>query len=75
MWNMKVTVIPIVIGSLGTVVKGLVRGLNDLEMKKSGDHSNFYIIEIGENAKKSLCDLRRLAVTQTSVKDHQLTLI
>ena len=30
---MKVTVIPIVIGALGTVTKGLVKGLEDLEIK------------------------------------------
>ena len=30
LWNMKVTVIPIVIGSLGTVIKGLIQGLEDL---------------------------------------------
>ena len=31
-WNMKVTVIPIVIGSLCVVTKGLVQGLQDLEI-------------------------------------------
>ena len=31
-WNMKVTIIPIVIGALGTVTKGLVHGLEDLEI-------------------------------------------
>ena len=30
--NMKVTFIPIVIGALGTVTKGLVQGLEDLEI-------------------------------------------
>ena len=30
--NMNVTIIPIVIGALGTVTKGLVQGLNDLEI-------------------------------------------
>ena len=30
--NMKVTVIPIVISALGTVTKGLVQGLEDLEI-------------------------------------------
>ena len=30
---MKVTVIPIVIGALGTVTKGLIKGLEDLEIK------------------------------------------
>ena len=28
-WNMKVTIIPIVIGTLGTVNKGLIKGLED----------------------------------------------
>ena len=33
LWNMKVTVIPIVIGALGTVTEGLVQGLEDLEIR------------------------------------------
>ena len=33
LWNMKVTVVPIVIGALGTVTKGLVKGLEDLEIR------------------------------------------
>ena len=32
LWNMKVTVIPIVIGPLGRVTKRLVQGLEDLEI-------------------------------------------
>ena len=31
--NMKVTVIPIIAGALGTVTKGLVQGLEDLEIR------------------------------------------
>ena len=31
-WNMKVTIIPIVIGAFGTVTKGLLKGLEDLEV-------------------------------------------
>ena len=27
LWNMKVTIVPIVIGALGTVTKGLLKGL------------------------------------------------
>ena len=30
---MKVTVIPIVIGALGTIIKGLIHGMEDLEIK------------------------------------------
>ena len=33
LWNMKVTVIPIVIGMPGTVAKGLVQRLEDLEIR------------------------------------------
>ena len=33
LWNMKVTFIPIIIGALGTVTKGLLKGLGDLEIK------------------------------------------
>ena len=32
LWNMKVTIIPIVIGAFGTVTKGLLMGLEDLEV-------------------------------------------
>ena len=40
--------------------------------RKAGDHANYNIVEIGQNTKKSPGDLSRL-VTQTPVKDHQLT--
>ena len=32
MWNMKVTIVPIVIGALGTITKRLLKGLEDLEV-------------------------------------------
>ena len=32
LWNMKVTIILIVIGAFGTVTKGLLKGLEDLEV-------------------------------------------
>ena len=41
----------------------------------SGDHSNYSIVEIDKNTEKSPGDLRRLAATQTLVKDHQLTFL
>ena len=37
LWNMEVTIIPIVIGALGTVNKGLAQGLEDLETTGRGD--------------------------------------
>ena len=32
LWNMKITIVPIVIGALGTITKGLLKGLEDLEV-------------------------------------------
>ena len=32
LWNMKVTIIPFVIGTFGTVTKGLLKGLEELEV-------------------------------------------
>ena len=32
LWNMKVTIVPIVIGALGTITKGLLKGLEDLKV-------------------------------------------
>ena len=54
-------IIPIVIGALGTVPKGLEKRLKELE--------------IGQNIEKSHEDQRRLSVTQTSLKDYQITLV
>ena len=73
---MKVTVIPIVIGALATVPIGLVTWTGGLgNKKKSGDHPNYSFVEISKNTEKSPGDLRRIAVTQTSVKNHPLTLM
>ena len=41
----------------------------------SGDNSNDSIIEDGQNTEKSLGNLRRLSLTQTPVKNDQLTLM
>ena len=32
LWNMKVTIVPIVIGAFATIIKGLLKGLEDLEV-------------------------------------------
>ena len=64
LWNMKVAIIPIVIGAFGTVTKGLLKGLEDLEIRGRAE-------TIHQNTEKSPGDLRRLAVTQTPVKNSQ----
>ena len=76
LWNMKVTFIPIVIGALGTVTEGLIKGLGDLEIRGREEIIQTYsIIQNGQNTEKSPGDFRRLAVTQTPVKDNQITLM
>ena len=45
LWNMKVTIIPIVIDTLGIVTKGVIQRLADLEM--TGREETICIIEIG----------------------------
>ena len=52
------------------------KGTGELGNKSTrGDHPNDSIVKIGQNNKNSSGKLRRLAVTQTPVKDHQLMLI
>ena len=43
--------------------------------RTSGDHLSYSISEIGQNTEKSPGNLRRLAVTQTPVRNHRLTLV
>ena len=57
------TVIPVVDSALGTV-----------PLKKR-DYLYQGIVKMGQNTKKSPGDLRRLAVTQTPVKELQLILV
>ena len=73
---MKVTIIPIVIGAFGTVTKGLLKGTGGVgSWQTGGDHPSDSIIENGQYSDKSPGDLRKLAVTQTPVKNHWLKLM
>ena len=57
-----------VIGAFGTVTKGLLKGLEDLEVGgRVESMPNGSIIEDGQNTAKSPGELSRLAVTQTPV--------
>ena len=72
---MRVTVVPFVIGVLGTIPQRISKGTRKLGNKRtSGDYPDDSI-KIGQNTKKSPGDLRRLAVTQTPVRNDQLTLM
>ena len=64
MGNMKVTVLPIVIGVLGTINKRLVQGLDDLEIARQVETIQTYFL--------SSARIVRLAVSQTPLKIHQV---
>ena len=49
--------------------------LGFLEADRSEGHPNYGIVENGQNTEKISGDLRRLAVTQTLVKNHYLNLM
>ena len=58
---------------LGTITKGLVKGLEDL--KDGGRMETIQtttLLRTGQNREKSPIDLRRVVVTQTPVKNHRL---
>ena len=47
-------------------------GLRELENRRMNrDHPSYCMVEIGQNTEKSPGDLRRIAVTQTSMKNYQ----
>ena len=71
---MNMTVSPIITGALGTIPKVVIKGTGKLRNKRTnGDRPNYSIIKIGQNTAKSSGDLRKLAVSQTPMKNHQLT--
>ena len=43
--------------------------------RTSGDHPNYSNVEIGQDTKENLGDMRKLAVIQTSMRNHQLMLV
>ena len=61
---MKLTVITVIFGVLGTISKGL----ETVNQRKKRDHPNHYTFDIGLNTEKSPKELRRLAIKET-IKD------
>ena len=75
LWNMKVTVIPIVVGALRTITEGSVKRLEELKIRGQVEIiPDYNIIKIGPNTEKSPGDLRRLAITPNPLRNNQLTL-
>ena len=56
-------------------LKGLIKGVEDLEITGQIVTIQAILTTIGQNTEKSPGDLSRLAITQTPVRSHQLTLV
>ena len=73
---MKVTIVSIMIGALGIITKGLLKGLEDLEVGELVETiQTTALLRNCQNPETSPGGLRRLAVTQNQEKNHQLTLM
>ena len=75
LWNMKVTIMPIVIGTLGSHQRIGTRTGRLENNGTGGNCPNYSIVEIDQNTEKSPGNLRTLVVTQTPVRNHQLKLV
>ena len=74
LWNIKVTVIPMIIGAPETVPKNLVRGMEELEIGGCAETTNTTAsLRSAGNIEKSPRNLRRLAVTQTLIKKKNIS--
>ena len=69
------SMIPIVVGFLGTVPEGLKETGGIGDQRTNRDHSDHIPVKFHMNTEKSPGDLERLTVTQTLVENHQLKLV
>ena len=68
LWNIKVTMVPIVVGSLGTSPERLVKGLEYLEIRRQLEIIQTYsIINIGQNTVKTPGDLPYLRLQRETI--------
>ena len=73
---MKVKVIPIVTGALGTIPNVLVKRLEDLEIREQVETlQKTPLLRSVRILRRVLETKRRFAVTQTPVKSHLVTLM
>ena len=73
---MYVTIVPIVIGAFGTVTKGLLKGLEDLEVGERVETTQtIALLRTVRILRRVLETWGDLSVSQTPVKNHQLKLM
>ena len=74
-WNKKVTIVPIVIGALGTITKGLLKGLEDLEFGGRVETIQMTaLLRTARILRRVLETWRDLLSLRLQWKNHQLTL-
>ena len=73
-WIMMVTVMLIVVCTVVLVPQMFGKKYEVVgNQRKNWDHPDQIIVKIGNNIEKSPGDLTKLAISQTPVKDYQLT--
>ena len=68
LWNVKVTVMPIIIGRFESPPKLCTEAGRVKNEKASRGHPNYSIVKIGQNIEKKPGDLKRLVFIRTPVK-------
>ena len=71
LWNLKVTIVPIVIGAFGTITKGLLKSLEDLEVggRVETIQMTDSIAENGQNPETSPVKNHLLTLTWKTLKE------
>ena len=72
---MRVSVIPILVGALGTVTKSSRKGLEELEIRGSVETNQTTALLRSAKYRGEYWRYGKTYVTQMPVKDHQLTLV
>ena len=75
LWNMKVTVISMVIGALGIVTEGLIKGLEDLEIRGRVEIIQTTALLRSARILRIVLETWGDLLLLTLVKNHQLTLV
>ena len=65
LWNMRMTVLPIIIAALGTIPKEFVKGMRDLDVREQVE--TIQIMVLLRSAELSPENLKRLSVIQTTI--------
>ena len=75
LWNMTVTIIKIVIGAFGTVTKGLIKGLEDLEVGGVETIQITTLLRMARILRRVLETWQDLLSLKLLWKTHQLTMM